>query len=148
MSNTPSPKTASPDQRRARHAWSKIQQILEQYPCQQKNGKLVPHEKAKRIGAQAKKLPIRILASGLGQALAFLRAKDYAPELLSALGDWVLDKRSNPESDKSPPDAKALIEAIVKGSSDTLRRATMETLAYLQWFNRFAEAEHLTEGDS
>lgn len=137
----------SPDQRRAQHAWERIQDVLKNYPPQQKNGKTIPHDKAKKIGGQAKKLPIRILASGLGQALAFLRAKGYAPEILIALGDWVLDKRSNPDSRKPPPSDRALIEEVIKGSSDFLRRATDESLAYLQWLNRFAEAEGLTEGE-
>lgn len=135
------------EQRRARHAWDAIQEVLETYPHQTIKEKRVAHEKAKKIGGQAKKLPTRILASGLGQALAFLKAKNYAPEVLIRLGDWVLDKRANPQSKKPLPADKALVEAIVKGTSDFLRQATDEALAYLQWFNRFAEAEHLTEGE-
>jgi CRISPR-associated protein Cmr5 len=137
----------TPDQRRACHAWDTVQEILEKYPHQMVSGKKVPHEKAKKIGGQAKKLPTRILASGLGQALAFLRAKDYAPEVLIRLGDWVLDKRLNQDSKKSPPSDRELVEAVVKGTSDFLRRATDEALAYLLWLNRFAEAEGLTEGE-
>ena len=41
--------------------------------------------------------------------------------------------------------ARDLLEQIVNGDSNFLRRATDETLAYLQWLNRFAEAEGLTE---
>ncbi len=147
MNTAASQSKPSPDQRRAQHAWERVQEILKKYPPQRKNGRTTPADRAKKIGGQAKKLPMRILASGLGQALAFLRAKDYAPEVLVALGDWVLDKRSNPDSKKPPPNDKALIEEIIKGSSDFLRRATDESLAYLQWLNRFAEAEGLTEGE-
>ncbi len=147
MSNATPPARQTPDQRRARHAWDTIQGILDKYPRQTVNGKPVAHDRAKKIGGQAKKLPTRILAAGLGQALAFLRAKDYAPELLVRLGDWILDKRSHPESKKPPPDDRALVESIIKGSSDHLRATTAEVLAYLLWLNRFAEAEGLTEGE-
>ncbi|HQU45167.1 MAG TPA: type III-B CRISPR module-associated protein Cmr5, partial [Pirellulales bacterium] len=86
--------------------------------------------------------PTRIMAAGLGQALAFLKAKDYAPGLLVELTDWV--KQRIPPREGEPVE---LIERIVKGESDFLRRATDEVLAYLVWLNRFAEAEGLTEGD-
>ncbi len=126
------------DQRRAKHAWDAV------------NGVIAKHGRgaeAKRFGGQAKKLPTRIIASGLGQALAFLKAKDYAPDLLTALADWVLDKRTHPDSKKPRPEDKALVLAIINGKADDLRRYTDEALAYLLWLNRFAEAEKLTEGD-
>jgi len=121
------------DQRRAKHAWEAVQAAKK---C----------DDPKKFGGQAKKLPTRIMASGLGHALAFLHAKKYAPGLLKAIGDWVLDKRANPHSGEPAPGEDALIRAIVvEGTSDFLRRATDEVLAYLVWLNRFAEAEGLTE---
>jgi CRISPR-associated protein Cmr5 len=122
------------DQRRAKHAWNAVMAA--------KKGKGF-----EAFCTQAKKLPIRIMASGLGQALAFLDAKDYAPQLLQAIGDWVLDKRGNPGSSKPMPPANDLIKRIIEKDSDFLRRATDETVAYLQWLNRFAEAEGSAEGD-
>ncbi len=120
------------EQRRAAHAWMVVQVA--------KSGK-----DAKKFGGQAKKMPVRIMASGLGQALAFLRAKGYAPLLLEALGDWVLDKRLNPMSTTSRPKDDALLKTILDKDSDFLRQATDEILAYLQWLNRFAEAEGLSD---
>jgi CRISPR-associated protein Cmr5 len=125
-------KSKSIEQCRAAHAWEAVQRV-----------KVKPHKK--KYGDQAKKLPTRIMAAGLGQALAFLAAKDYAPELPVDIGDWVLDKRGNPGSTKPALDKHALIKAVMAGSSDFLRRATDEALAYLQWLNRFAEAEGLTD---
>ena len=121
------------DQRRAKHAWEAVQRA---------KSKTGPHasKEPKKFGGQAKKLPIRIMAAGLGQALAFLKAKDYAPGLLAELADWVLIQRSL-RSGKSDD----LVKAIISGTSDFLRQATDETLAYLQWLNRFAEAEGLTD---
>jgi CRISPR-associated protein Cmr5 len=139
MANATGTSKATLDQRRAQHAWKAVQSVV----ARQATDK----EKARKFGGQARKLPTRIMASRLGQALAFLRAKDYAPDLLVDLGDWVLDKRGAPDSKKPRPRDDELLRAVVEGSSDFLRRATDEVLAYLLWLNRFAEAEGLTEGE-
>lgn len=139
---TPSHSPAKPalDQRRARHAWEAVQAAKAQQG---------PHreQKPEKFGGQARKLPVRIMASGLGQALAFLKAKNYAPGLLIELGDWVLDKRHNPQSKAPKPDDAALLKHVIEGDAPFLRWATDEVLAYLAWLNRFAEAEGLTEGE-
>jgi len=124
---------ATLDQRRASHAWGAVQR------AKQKQG---PHQKQepKKFGGQAKKLPVRIMTAGLGQALAFLKAKDYAPGLLAELTDWI-NQRMPPQANEP----KDLLERIIEGNADVLRRATDEVLAYLLWLNRFAEAEGLTE---
>lgn len=100
----------TPDQERAAHAWKTVEALL-------KDGK--PVAGAKQFGGAARKLPVRIMASGLGQALAFLRAKGKTPLLLQALGGWVLKK----------PDEAALLDAVIRGTADDLRRLTAETLA-------------------
>lgn len=117
------------DQRRAAHAWEAIANIKSR------------PEDAKAFRGQAKKLPMRIHAAGLGHALAFVREKGTAPELLRELGHWVLDKRSNPQSPASKPDDSALLNRIVEEDARFLRRATEEALAYLIWLNRFAAVE-------
>ncbi|GIW74398.1 MAG: hypothetical protein KatS3mg103_0920 [Phycisphaerales bacterium] len=123
------------DQRRANHAWGVVQRAKDKSGHHQK-------QDPKKFVGQAKKLPTRIMAAGLGQALAFLKAKGYAPGLLAELNDWI--KVRMPPAEGIPQD---LLERIIKGDSDFLRRATDEVLAYLVWLNRFAEAEGLTEGD-
>ncbi len=123
------------DQRRAKHAWEAVERAKNRKDAHQ-------NQDSKKFGGQARKLPTRIMAAGLGQALAFLKAKGYAPGLLAELNDW-LALRIPPASDG----VKDLLERIIKGDSDFLRRATDEVLAYLVWLNRFAEAEGLTEGD-
>jgi len=122
---------ASPtlDQRRAKHAWEAVQK---------QKGK----KSANDYAGEAKKLPIRIMAASLGQALAFIAAKAKKKpgltNLLADLTDWVIATRPLPSQS-----GKSLLEAVVRGNSGFLRRATDETLAYLQWLNRFAEAEGL-----
>ena len=116
------------DQRRARSAWDAIQRVK------------ADRSQAKKFGGQAKKLPTRIMASGLGQALAFLKAKGYADGLLAELSKWIEDRLP-----QKPGESNDLLQRIVKGNSDFLRRATDEVMAYLLWLNRFAEAEGLTD---
>lgn len=111
---------STPDQRRAKHAWDVVQKL--------KKGS----EFDEFYGA-SQKLPVRIMASGLGQALAFIRAKNKTPALVEALGDWVL--RDLPKKDRD------LLNAIITGDADKLREYTSEAMAYLQWVNRFCEAE-------
>jgi CRISPR-associated protein Cmr5 len=135
--------TQTLDQRRAHHAWDAVSTIVQDH-IREENGKRKPDETAKKYGGQARKLPARIMTSGLGQALAFLNAKGYAPELLKDISDWVLDKRVNKASTADRPEPNALVTHIIEGSSNDLRRWTDETLAYLRWLIRFADAEGLT----
>ncbi len=90
-----------------------------------------------QIGAEAdhaKKLPMRVKAAGLTQSLAFLRAKDYAPELRKELSRWVM-RQMGQES----RNGDSLLEFVIKDNAGTLRRATAESLAWMEWFNRFAD---------
>jgi CRISPR-associated protein Cmr5 len=137
MTATNSPATL--DQQRARHAWKVVESVVKRASAEsadQKRG-----QKAKKeFGTQAKKLPARILAAGLGQALAFLEAQDYAPELRQALADWIHDRRPAPANSD-----RRLVSRVVHGDADFLRFATAECLAYLQWLVRFADAAKLTD---
>lgn len=120
------------DQERAKHAWDAVQKI-------KGHGK----EEAANYGREAKKLPIRIMTAGLGHALAFINAKKKKgglKELLDNLTEWVLEKRELPCEKRGD-----LLQSIIKGDSNFLRWTTDEILSYLQWLNRFAEAEGLTD---
>ena len=114
--------TPTLDQRRASHAWQAVQQVMEQAVQQRKDYK-----------REAKKLPVRIRTAGLGQALAFVRSKKKADNLLAQLDDWVLRHRGLHSQETT------VLTAIVEGDSSYLRICTEEVLAYLQWLNRFAE---------
>jgi CRISPR-associated protein Cmr5 len=106
-------------QRRAKHAWGVVEAQCVRSGFDE-------------FGDQAKKLPMRILTSGLGQSLAFLRAKGKAPELVTALTEWMQDYQ--------PGKPRDLLERITQGDSDFQRLATSECLAYLEWLVRFADA--------
>jgi len=124
------------DQKRANHAYQAVEQAIAgqgHHRGQDKN----------KFGRHAKKLPIRILTAGLGPALAFIRAKrDEAPGLLAVLDDWMAQRIA--VSQGQPVE---LLQRVVSGNADFLRRATDETIAYLQWLNRFAEARGITDDE-
>ena len=126
----------TPDQRRANHAWNAIVSLR-------------PYDAgAKGYAGEAKKLPIRIITAGLGQALAFILAKQERKPKLKQLHEdltnWVISQR--PMSGAKDP--QSLLQSIIAGDADFLRQATGESLAYLSWLNRFAEAEGLKDDES
>ena len=73
------------DQCRAAHAWSFIQAIQKDeellIPSGKEPGKFTATVEGKKLGTEIKKLSTRIIASGVGQAFAFLHAKEAAPRL-------------------------------------------------------------------
>lgn len=103
-----------------------------------------------KYGGLVRKLPAHVTGNGLGQALAFLRAKSAvkpgkqpsAENLAHGtayrhLSSWVMSQL-DPEGQKS---GKSLLEWLLEQNSDVYRRATTEALAFLVWLKRFAEAE-------
>ena len=128
------------DQRRARHAWTQIESVQREFKRKEQD----------EYAGQAKKMPIRILTSGLGAALAFLLSKArtgtrdekrHFVQLHLDLTDWVI--RQRPLTAAVNPGS--LLESVIQGDADFLRLATDEVMAYLQWLNRFAEAQGLGE---
>jgi|YelNatPaOPRAMG01_1025707.scaffolds.fasta_scaffold12099_5 CRISPR-associated protein Cmr5 len=105
------------DQRRANDAWQAIERIDR-------------HEDRAHIVRAAKKLPIRIHTAGLGHAVQFVNAKKKTRDLGPLISCWVLEGKG-----------EDLVKAVREGTADSLRRHTNEALAWLQWFNRFAEAK-------
>ena len=122
------------DQRRAEHAWNKIEAL----------GK---GSGAKDYAREAKKLPMRIMAAGLGQAMAFILAKagdkKSLKQLHADISEWALKKRGLPGKHQN-----SILKSVIEGDTEFLRRATDEIMAYLQWLNRFAEAKGLTDDGS
>lgn len=86
-----------------------------------------------------------VLTNGLGQTLAFLKAKGKNNQqnehtvLFRHLSTWTMRQVAPSVSN---PD---LLEWLLMNDSVAYRRATTEALAYLAWLKRFAEAELPTE---
>lgn len=121
-------------QRRSKHAWESVEAL-----------KKLRNKEAEDYARNAKKLPMRIRTAGLGQALAFLLAKssDKKKDLLHQhLSDWVLQQHGGIQGQVKD----SLLESIVQGDSLFLRRCTAEAMAWLEWYNRFAEASEIKQG--
>jgi CRISPR-associated protein Cmr5 len=117
-------------QKRAAHAWARVESIVSR-----------PEDFRKKYGSQVRGLPSLIQSDGLGQTLAFLKAKDkdkrdsYYFSAYNHIDSWTQDKDSglNVQGD--------LLKWLLEQSSTDYRRATAEVLAYLSWLKRFAEAK-------
>jgi CRISPR-associated protein Cmr5 len=125
------------EQKRAAIAWTSVQGI--------KNN---PNDEVKKkYGSLAQKAPADIQTNGLGQTLAFWRAKSVAKEKESAehiahreILEHVKEWLNNPDS------MKLGVNDLVDWVSNTAnvndyRRATTEAIAFLVWLKRFAESD-------
>jgi CRISPR-associated protein Cmr5 len=116
------------DQKRAAQAWEDVKSI-------EKAGF------ANDYRDLARKAPALIQSSGLGQAIAFLRAKAGTDRhnahwmVYHHVSAWVMRKLKLPTDQ-----ADLLLEWIIRQDTATYRRAMTEALAYLGWLKRFAEA--------
>ena len=110
-------------QQRARHAWDEVQKAKKRSDFE------------KRFADPAKKMSARIRASGLGQTVAFMRAKEGG-DVLKALADWCHRRGVAKDAGED-----ALLIQFKDGNAADLRYLTAEALAYLEWLVRFADAE-------
>lgn len=116
------------EQERAKSAWKNVDEI----EAASEKGK-------KEYASLARGLPALIQTNGLGQALAFLRAKgknDPTKQhsvIYKHLSVWVCSRM--------PQEPGNLLEWIITQDSGMYRRATREALAYSLWLRRFAEAK-------
>ena len=147
-----SSKRQSIEQKRAAQAWKDVGEIDNKHRA----------TLGRKYNSLARSTPALVQSNGLGQALAFLRAK-AGPEsnnkgkdfnehrlLYQHLSKWVmceihqgLKEKKEKEQKFDEKDAKLkkeLLEWIVQQDTQIYRRATAETMAYLVWLKRFAEA--------
>ena len=115
-------------QKRAAHAWECIEKV---------NAGI-----QKKYGSLVRGLPALIQSDGLGQMLAFLKAKDKNKgntehiEAYSNISNWI-----NIEFGFTYKEDETLLEWLLTQETSMYRRATAEALAYLNWLKRFAEAK-------
>ncbi|GAP08579.1 CRISPR-associated protein, Cmr5 family [Anaerolinea thermolimosa] len=111
------------EQKRASHAYDAISR------ARQKG--------VKDLKSLARNAPASIQSNGLGQTLAFWKAKKEVHHLTlyNDLSGW-LKKQLHIDENRD------LLEWIATTASSLhYRQATAEALAYLNWYKRFAEAE-------
>ena len=133
------------DQRRAQHALQQIKDIRARIDADGGDEKVVA--KVKKFGAEYKsyveRLPASIVMNGLGQACAMLLAqakgetgaKDAHRLLYDHLENWLC----RTEYAVYPKD-QTLIEAVIQHGQRDYVRAQAESLAYLDWLKKFAQA--------
>lgn len=116
------------EQKRAQRAWISVGQV---------KGK---GEVATKYGKLARSAPADIQANGLGQTLAFWRAKAKAGNehdlLFGHVSAWVKE-----QLEINAAGGDLLTWIVERANTDEYRRATAEAIAFLMWVKRFAEAE-------
>ena len=126
-SNTTMSRRQTLEQLRARDAWNRIEEV---------------RNAPGKYRSQVRKLPSLILTNGLGQAVAFMKAKKQ-DMLYKHLSCWVTSQMGEPNTVGDVH----LMTDILESDSDTYRRMTTESLAYIVWLKRFAEAELPESGE-
>lgn len=103
-------------------------------------------DKFKKIySGLARSLPALVQTDGLGQALAFLCAKgqkkvwEAHTRIYEHVSQWVIAQLG--KRNLNLEGRKDLLEVICHLDSRIYRMAVVESLAYLRWLKRFAEAE-------
>ncbi|MEO0224011.1 MAG: type III-B CRISPR module-associated protein Cmr5 [candidate division WOR-3 bacterium] len=100
------------------------------------------NEKGKReYRSYVKKIPTMILLNGLGQTLAFVKAKAKDGNAYKLLYNQITEymKSNSTIRIQMPPDKNELIEWVISCDSREYRWITQELLAFLNWLKRFAE---------
>jgi CRISPR-associated protein Cmr5 len=139
-------------------AKEKIEQLLaspSKYLQKEEFSKLSEEEKKvinfyknllKNYCSYVKKIPTMILSNGLGQTLAFVKAKSEkgnAYDLIyKQLTEYIRSEhtiRITPEDKKELEEKNDLVEWVISCNSSTYRYITQEILAFLNWLKRFAE---------
>lgn len=97
-------------------------------------------EKAKEYKSYSKKIPMMILTNGLGQTLAFVKAKSKNGNEYELIYNQMLEYlKSDSNIRITMPNDKDLVEWVISCSSNEYRYITQELLAFLNWLKRFAE---------
>jgi CRISPR-associated protein Cmr5 len=103
-------------------------------------------KKQKEYKSYTRKIPTMILSNGLGQTLAFVKAKSEkgnAYDLIySQLTEYM--KSAHTVRIQMPKEKNDFVEWVISCDSSKYRYITQEILAFLNWLRRFAEG--LIEG--
>jgi len=111
------------------------------YRCVKDATKQIDGKKQEEYHAYSRKIPTMIITNGLGQTLAFVKARaktGNAYELLyNQMSDYL--KSESTTRIKMPSDRGELVEWVVSCNSSKYRFITQELLAFLNWLRKFAE---------
>lgn len=112
------------EQQRAKFAYDKIKEV-------------VNISNSKDYKSLVRSFSSMILQNGLGQALAFLKAKgkEHHNKLYEHINLWLKQKLAPNDNNFD------ILNKIINEDSTKYRLYTKETLAFLVWLKKFAEAE-------
>lgn len=118
-------------QQRAKHALGMVKDAENKYQGDERE----------KFVSYAENAPASVLINGLGQTLATLRAQaknksDPHMAVYNALKSWLCS--DNPATPYSPN--TDLLTAITEGDRNSYLHAQAETMAYLEWYKKFAVA--------
>ncbi len=128
---TPKSQQQTLSQERAAGAWECVSEI--------KKDDRKPEFKS-RYSALIRKCPSLILTVGLGQTLAFLKAKSSGKETASTMAASRAYEHLQQWLAKRMGFGEDVIDWITKTDSSNYRRAGAEALAFLTWLKPFAES--------
>ncbi len=119
------------EQARAKEAWELVDKRVVKI-------RAADAKQAREYAQLAQNAPTLIQTNGLGQTLAFWKAKGKAQH--KALGEdvtkWLRQQLTIPADQRD-----VLVYLLQPNNATRYRRATLEALAFLRWLKRFAEAE-------
>ena len=98
------------------------------------------NSKKKEYKSYTKKIPQMILSNGLGQTIAFIKAKKSSSpyELIyDQLTKYI--KSESTSRIQMPPDKDDLLEWVISCESINYKYITQEVLAFFNWLRRLAE---------
>ncbi|WP_353686778.1 type III-B CRISPR module-associated protein Cmr5 [Thermodesulfovibrio sp. 3462-1] len=98
-------------------------------------------KKQKEYKSYVKKIPSMVLSNGLGQTLAFVKAKSKKENAYDLIYKQLTEyMKSNHTTRISMQQSEAdLVKWVISCNSQDYRYITQEILAFLQWLKRFAE---------
>jgi len=128
------------EQQRAQHALQSVTKVQTK-----------PKKYRDEFKSYAESLPANIVMNGLGQACAMLLAQargksadqDAYRLLYDHLQDWILGR----DNAAVYPNDQDLVKAVINHGQGEYVRAQFESLAYLNWLKKFAQA-YLTEPEA
>lgn len=98
-------------------------------------------KRKKEYRSYTRKVPQMILSNGLGQTLAFVKAKSEEGNAYDLIYKQLTEymKSESTSRIKMPHDKTDLVEWVISCNSSDYRYIAQETLAFLNWLKRFAE---------
>lgn len=118
---------------RAEFAYKCVKKAIEQFATDKK--------RKKEYRSYTRKVPQMILSNGLGQTLAFVKAKSEEGNAYDLIYKQLTEymKSESTSRIKMPHDKTDLVEWVISCNSSDYRYIAQETLAFLNWLKRFAE---------